>query len=93
MECIICGKSHDICIVYNGKMLPFCNEHFDYFCSLRNLFLELEQSQIDTIHSEDVQPDDENNLRALRKLEMIVFTDHDILKELFYSWSGEEFTQ
>lgn len=91
MECIICGKSQDICIVYNGKMLPFCNDHFDYFCSLRNLFLELEQSQIDTIHSEEAQPDDENNLRALRKLEMIVFTDHDILKELFYSWSGEEF--
>lgn len=91
MNCVICGEPYDICIVYNGRTMPLCNEHFDYFCSLRNLFLELEQSQVETIESEDALPDDANNLRALKKLEMIVFTDHDILKELYYSWSGEEF--
>lgn len=93
MDCIICGQPHDICIMYNGKMMPLCNDHFDYFCSLRNLFLELEDSQIATIQSEDVQPDDENNLRVLKKLEMIVFTNHDILRELYYSWSGDEWEE
>lgn len=91
MDCIICGHTQDLCIVYNGKMMPLCNEHFDYFYSLRNLFLELEDSQVATIQSEEAQPDDENNLRALKKLEMIVFTHHDIMRELYYSWNDEEY--
>ena len=90
-DCLLYERASVETMVYNGFRIPVCEEHRDFLESFYDVFSELIDSQKEMCLSPDHKPDDFRNLLAMQKLQMLVFTDEILLKEIYESWSGNDF--
>ncbi len=89
--CILCGNLSVETLIYNGFRMPVCSKHREFVQSFYDVFSELIDSQKEMCFSPDKKPDDFRNLLAMQKLQMLVFTDEVLLREIYESWSGNDF--
>lgn len=89
--CLLCEQKAAETLIYNGFRIPVCAEHRNFLESFYDVFSELIDSQKEMCFSPDKKPDDFRNLLAMQKLQMLVFTDEILLKEIYESWSGNDF--
>lgn len=91
--CLLCGNKAVETLVYNGFRLPVCKMHRTFIESFYDVMSELIDSQKEMCFSPDKKSDDFQNLLAMQKLQMLVFTDEVLLKEIYESWSGNDFRE